>query len=109
MYLIVGGKFQGKFEFAKKQYGVKENDENLFLNLEKFVWEYMENAKSHIEEFCKKHKNAVIICDEVGCGLISMDKKTREYCNYVGEISMFLAEKADEVYYVTMGFGRKLK
>jgi len=51
----------------------------------------------------------IIICDELGCGIIPLDASDRQYREDVGRIMCSLAEKAGHVYRVICGIGQKLK
>jgi len=51
----------------------------------------------------------VIITDEIGSGIIPMDKKLQEYRELHGRLCCSLAGKAQEVYRVTCGIGTRIK
>ena len=53
--------------------------------------------------------NRIIICDEIGCGLVPVDAFEREYREAAGRICTVLAEHADEVYRVVCGIGMRIK
>jgi len=45
----------------------------------------------------------------VGCGVVPVDKREREYREYTGRLMTELAEDADEVVQVLCGLGRRIK
>ena len=61
---------------------------------------------SAVTEQAKKFK--VIISDEVGCGVIPLDKFDREWRECVGRELCGLAADADEVWRVNCGIGQRI-
>lgn len=57
------------------------------------------------------HKNPrlIIICNEVGCGLVPIEKAERKYRDIVGRFCIRLAEEAAEVHRVVCGIGSRIK
>ena len=51
----------------------------------------------------------MIICDEVGCGVVPLDRDERAWRELVGRICCELAEQAAAVYRVCCGLGAQLK
>ncbi len=51
----------------------------------------------------------IIICNELGCGVVPIDKELRNKRDLVGKLCIQLASKADEVYRVYAGIGVKIK
>lgn len=52
---------------------------------------------------------AVVICNEVGCGVVPMDRRERERREAVGRLCCTLAARAQEVYRVSCGLAMRLK
>ncbi|NDL68351.1 bifunctional adenosylcobinamide kinase/adenosylcobinamide-phosphate guanylyltransferase [Anaerotalea alkaliphila] len=126
MILIIGGFHQGKRRFAGKLTGLGETDtvngefcdpENLFekkmiYNLHSFVKRLIDRGidplaffKKHINEI--RHK--VIITDEIGLGIVPIDKGERHWREMTGRVCCFLAEESGEVYRVYAGIPSKIK
>lgn len=51
----------------------------------------------------------VVTCDEVGCGVIPLDKADRQWRDAVGQLCTALAAQADLVVFVTCGLPQVLK
>ncbi len=62
-----------------------------------------------IERLRAENTQAIIICDEVGCGVVPIDKREREYRELTGRIMTELAKTADEVIRVFCGIGGRIK
>lgn len=59
--------------------------------------------------FAEAHPDCVIICDEIGNGIVPIDGFEREYRERTGRTLVKLAEKAEEVIRVICGMGQKIK
>ena len=66
-------------------------------------------ARSFAKAFIQKHPNAVVVCDEVGMGIVPMEPKERLFRESVGRVVCLLAQYADTVVRVTCGIGIKIK
>ncbi|MFI3325633.1 MAG: bifunctional adenosylcobinamide kinase/adenosylcobinamide-phosphate guanylyltransferase [Clostridia bacterium] len=105
MIFITGGKSQGKTEFAKSfKLNLTDNLEDLIKN-----WlEENKNIEEKINELFIDEKS-VIVCLEVGCGIVPLDKQERIYREVVGRTACLVAKKADEVYRLNCGIAQKIK
>ncbi|MDD7408765.1 MAG: bifunctional adenosylcobinamide kinase/adenosylcobinamide-phosphate guanylyltransferase [Anaerovoracaceae bacterium] len=119
MEFITGGAFQGKLEYALKKYGPDVSSADaaaasadrlaackIVYNLQDYIREHQLDGACFLPEF---REDAVIICDEVGSGVIPMEKEEREYREAVGRACCALAEKADSVTVVRYGIARRIK
>ncbi len=68
-----------------------------------------DKAAALIEELIAKNPSAVIICNEVGYGIVPMDKTDRIYRETVGRCLCRLAEYSTSVERIVCGLGMKLK
>ena len=59
--------------------------------------------------FIENHPDCVIICDEIGNGIVPMDPFERTYRENTGRLLIELAKKAEEVERVICGIGQKIK
>lgn len=111
LILIVGGFAQGKYEYAKSQYP----DKNIFDKFHLWVREQLllektkEQILSEIEAYLQDNNEAVIICDEIGNGIVPMGKFDRDYRDILGSITQYLAGKASTVERVVCGLAQRLK
>lgn len=125
MKFIVGGAFQGKLDYAAKEYKVNKCDiikgEELTENMNvegKCLTEYhlfikkmlLENKDplSITEQIIEKNPN-IIIMNEIGSGIIPMEKQDRIWREQVGRVGCYLAENAETMERVICGIAVKLK
>ncbi len=130
MRLIIGGYAQGKLDYAVKKYNVSEK--NIFdydlptkeeleaslgsvilINtLHRWIKKRIKEGKRPEEEissFVKKNPDCIIICDEIGNGIVPMDAFERVYRERTGRILISLAAEADEVERIICGVPQKIK
>lgn len=132
MKLVIGGRAQGKLNYVL-QHMTDENyqiydgvfpDEGELFNLTKknewlivnhfHKWVNKElkenrNPEEEMEAFLKKGVRFVIICDEIGNGIVPVDAFERDYRERTGRMLITLASQADEVVRVICGIGQKIK
>ena len=127
MKLIIGGYAQGKLDYVLSKYHLRENvvwdsvlpnnatiqDKPVIVNhFHQWVKQYILDGGCPEEEilsFLDNYKNCIIICDEIGNGIVPLDKFEREYRERVGRILIELAKRAEEVERVLCGIGQKIK
>ena len=68
-----------------------------------------EEPEADVMEFVEKHPEAILICDEIGNGIVPVDAFERTYREQTGRILIRLAQKADEVVRVLCGIGQRIK
>ena len=125
MYLIFGGAYQGKKEYAKEQYGL--DDADFFIchedkeidfhfkavcNLEKFVLHCLrkgEEAKDVLEKHRKDWKSCIMICTDISSGIVPYDKEQRAWREMTGRTMVYLGKEAEEVTRIFCGLPQKLK
>ena len=69
----------------------------------------LSKAENLLERWLAGHPDGIVICDEVGCGVVPMDREDRSWRERVGRTCCRLAERASAVYRVTCGLGVRLK
>ena len=131
MILIIGGFAQGKLHFVKQRYVHCEDgrevtvlDGTLALpagtgagqmivnHLHRYIREQLRQGtdpEAMIENFGKEHPDCILICDEIGNGIVPMEAEERIYRERTGRILEQLAAQADEVVRVVCGIGQKIK
>lgn len=115
MILIIGGAYQGKTEYA-------ENLGNKYKIINRYhlrVKEQLMTGQNPIDEAERLMNNAdnceesgselIIISDEVGYGLVPVDKLEREYREQSGRVNCYFADKARQVIRVVCGIGTRIK
>ena len=136
MVLVIGGMCQGKHDFCRSEFPdaevIEHYEENIREELkegkdpvseaEKWLDEIsavmeMNGTDSAIhlsmdtENRFKEQlpRELVIIMNEVGSGVVPMDKDEREWREAVGRVSCLFAKKADKVYRLLAGIPQRLK
>ena len=135
MIFITGGRAQGKSAFARENYGenailtdglqdiikgwlacLPENYIDDMIN--KGIADKDEAAAdilsrafmvNVLNDMIKIKDDAVIICDEVGCGIVPMDRAERLYRDVTGRVCCDIAARADMVIRVHCGIGVRIK
>lgn len=125
MILIFGGAYQGKLDFAKKTFGIA--DEQVFVcaegsgvdqgakvlcGLEK-AFLHLVKQRVNITDVLMAHrddlKDKIIIINDISQGIVPLDKDLRAWREATGRAMLYLAEEADQVYRVFCGIGQKIK
>ena len=129
MKLIIGGYAQGKLNYAVTKYNVAEDhifeivlptSEELekltgtiiVSSLHKWIRKRIKEGgrpEEEISSFVKKNPDCIIICDEIGNGIVPMDPFERVYRERTGRILVKLAKDAEEVERVVCGIAQKIK
>ena len=129
MKLIIGGYAQGKLNYAVTKYNVAEDHvfesvlpsseeaeklEGIVIvsSLHKWIKKRIKEGgrpEEEISAFVKKNANVIIICDEIGNGIVPMDPFERVYRERTGRILVKLAKDAEEVERVVCGIAQKIK
>lgn len=121
MILIIGGVFQGKTEYAKENY---ENARERIFYLNGWARGRFDEAAADdgtvhdgavskaleiLKRKISEQPDIIIITDEIGRGVVPVERKEREFREFTGRLQISLAKNADEVIRVTCGIGQKLK
>ncbi len=61
------------------------------------------------EELLRRNPDAVILCDEIGLGIVPMDKRERLWREAVGRCCQRIAAQAQQVIRVVCGLSQVLK
>lgn len=126
MKLIIGGAFQGKSAAAKEMFpGMDWCDgrtcgmEDIFtcggiFHLEAYIRRRLKEpsdmeAEVFVNLLEERNPQAVLVSDEVGCGLVPVDAFDRKYRELTGRVCTCIAERADTVIRVVCGIPTVLK
>lgn len=132
MILVIGGSNQGKLAWVKERYGFTD-EEIAFgkmldvqpgkpLNLEgckamyglhKVMLQTVEwsdaDRKALVDQLLHLPEDFVVICKEIGLGLVPVEQAGREYRETVGRACCDLAAASSEVWRVFCGLGQQIK
>ena len=124
MRMFIGGAFQGKMEYAQKEYpgirwvdGAACSEEELLqcegvyhfhLYIRKSMEKY-EEMRLFADRIIRENPQIVIITDEIGYGLVPIDAFERRYREETGRICTRLAAFSERVDRVVCGIGLPIK
>jgi len=126
MWLITGGAFQGKMDYALSQTGIQAEkvidgatcevfellDKPLVNHFHLWIYRMLQEGKDineALNQILQKNPNIVIVVDELGCGIVPIEAFDRNYREITGRVCCLLAENAKEVHRVICGLGMVLK
>ena len=106
MILVIGGQGAGKGAFVRDVLGVPGTGPD-GGELEKVVWALEErDPLPSFNELCQAE---VVVCQEVGCGVVPMDSSERRRREEIGRLCCRLAQVAQAVYRLSCGIPMRLK
>lgn len=70
---------------------------------------YVNKTLEYLSTMIERNPDLIFICDEVGNGIIPLEKSERDYRECVGRVLCVLAEKAERVERVHCGISQKIK
>lgn len=122
MKLIIGGAGQGKLLYTMRKYGISQQnvakkfstacEKPVFDTFQQAVRNALQEGKSpekELERVILANPEVIIICDEVGCGVVPVQREERIWRETVGRLCCRIAEQADSVERVFCGISMKLK
>ena len=124
MELYFGGAYQGKLDYVLKKKGNlkvadgRDCDEkrlqsadvvnHLHLLIQRRI-AAGESTDTLIDELYAVNPQMILICDEVGSGIVPIDAFEREFREKNGRVNCYLAGQAEQVIRVTAGIGTRIK
>lgn len=114
MIFVIGGISSGKRDYVKKAYGFTNadiadahlDDRPVLYNLQNLIAGKPEAVQTLAPLLLNKQ---VVICNEVGSGVVPIDKTERATREATGRICVELAEKADKVIRIVCGIPTVIK
>lgn len=126
MELIIGGAYNSKLNFALKYYNLKQDDfqngaecslddafnkkgiYNLHLLIRRFIISGIDDYNKIAEKILSSNIE-IIICTEVGNGVVPVDKIDNQMREYVGRILCLLSDKSARVIRIYYGIPSVIK
>lgn len=108
MILIIGGSHQGKASFARQLAG---EEDGLVLNYHRILRRAFLEGRDTEEEtraLIRRHP-AVVTMDEVGCGIVPLEREERDFREAAGRAGQMLAREAAVVYRMICGIPSRIK
>ena len=126
MEMIIGGAFQGKKEYAKFRFELKDEDmtDGALASFEEIfqcrcMYHFHEWVKKGLKEnwdfqgledrLLASNPRILLITNELGCGVVPIDAFDRNYRETTGRICTRIAAKSNQVIRVVCGIGTVIK
>lgn len=126
MKLIIGGAFQGKKEYVKKQFSLSEEQmtdgkdagyEDIFhctclYHFHEWVKKGLEqgwNFENLAEKILERNPDLIVVSNELGYGVVPVNAFDRKYREGTGRLCTQLASKSRQVIRVVCGLGTVIK
>ena len=114
MMLVIGGYAAGKRTYVKETYGYTDNDladgilndKPVVYNLQDLIKEDHGGIEALLPELLEKK---IVICNEVGSGIIPMSRQERDLREATGRLCILLAKEAEQVIRIVCGLPVILK
>ena len=108
MKLYIGGAYQGQNELAQAENPGVE----IFLDFHETIRAAVnegEDPRMFAQRFCKEHPDGVIAANEVGAGVVPIQKEDRLFREAVGRALCVIAQEAEQVTRCVCGIGVRIK
>ena len=114
MILIIGGVYQGKLEYSLNRFGLNKEDvyfcdmkditiptnKKIIYELEKWIFALVSsgcNVAEKITNLIEQNLSTIIICNDISCGVVPIDKELRIWREEVGRATGTIAQNSTEV------------
>ncbi|MBO5523987.1 MAG: bifunctional adenosylcobinamide kinase/adenosylcobinamide-phosphate guanylyltransferase [Roseburia sp.] len=126
MHLIIGGYAQGKLSYIKSKYNIPDTEichgdtedfetcpgkkvyDKLHLYLKRKM-QQQADIPALMEQFLQDNPSCILICDEIGNGIVPVLDTERAYREQVGRMLCMAAEQAESVERIICGISQKIK
>lgn len=124
MKLIIGGAYQGKLDFAKNAFQLKNSDvytcdgetvdysARCIDKLEEFTFACVASGKEPLDIFRahqEQWQDSILICQDIFCGVVPFDAQQREWRQATGRLCQYLSREAEQVSRIFCGLEQRLK
>lgn len=124
MILITGGCFQGKTSYACEAFGIKREEAadgadcpmemlyrtRLLYHFHEYIRRLMKDGQEFsLERLKRENPGVVLVTNELGYGVVPVDRFDREYREKTGRICCQIAKEAVQVHRVVCGIGMVIK
>jgi len=131
MILIFGGAYQGKLDYALEKYGAGENsvyrcgienidtpqNKKIIYEIDKWILALIqagyrgEKLQEELRRFKESviNSDAVIICNDISCGVVPVDPNLRLWRETVGRLLAELSKKSKEAVRLFCGIPMRIK
>jgi len=126
MVLIFGGAYQGKLDYAMKRFGLSKEDvffcddtevavptgKKIVYEIDKWILALVKankNIEEDINHFTERNPDAIVIANDISCGIVPVDRFTRQWREETGRAVGKIAQHSDEVARLFCGIPTKIK
>ena len=124
MILVTGGCFQGKTDYACETFHIAKEEAadgmdcpmeaiyetKLLYHFHEYIRRLMkEEQELSVEELLQKNPDLILVTNELGYGVVPVDRFDREYREKTGRVCCEIAKQATEVHRVICGIGTVIK
>lgn len=105
LIMIIGGQGEDKLGYCKKNFEFDRLSviEDLHIHLREM---FLKDENAFIDKLASKD---IIIADEIGYGIVPIEKEQRQFRDYYGSICTELAKRADRVIRIVCGIEQLIK
>jgi len=126
MILIFGGAYQGKLDYATERFNLSGEEiyrcsryseimplgRKLVYELDKWIYAMLEagdTTDGAVKQFIEANKDAIVICNDISCGIVPVDPLERAWREAVGRAMAAMARESDEVVRLFCGIATVIK
>ena len=125
MFLIFGGAYQGKLDYALERFNLTENDvykcgetdgppenKKIIYEIDKWILDLVKadiDIEKAVRQFIEINPDAIVICTDISCGVVPVDPVMRKWREAVGWMLTMLSRKSDEVVRLFCGIPTRVK
>lgn len=124
MILVTGGCFQGKTVYACDTFKIPMEEAadgavcpqealyrvKLLYHFHEYIRRLLESGQEFsLERLKRENPEIILVTNELGCGVVPIDKFDRDYREKTGRICCCIAKEAKEVHRVVCGLGTVIR
>ncbi|MBS6396132.1 MAG: bifunctional adenosylcobinamide kinase/adenosylcobinamide-phosphate guanylyltransferase [Clostridiales bacterium] len=124
MILVTGGCFQGKTAYACERFGIDRGEAvdgavcpledlyhvRLLYHFHEYIRRLMEAEQElSVPELLRRNPGIVLVTNELGYGVVPVDRFDRAYREKTGRVCCEIAKEAAKVHRVVCGMGTVIK
>ncbi len=126
MVLIIGGSYQGKLDFARKRFGLADDDIQ-FCDESTEALDFSRHCVAYVDRFALNriragaepaealgadpglYRDVIFIANDISGGIVPMEPSLRAWREACGRMNLKLAGEADEVWRLFCGISQRVK
>ena len=126
MILIFGGAYQGKLAYALERFNTTESDvytcgdddttmpknKKIIYRIDKWILALTKSdmdTGEAVRQCIENNRDAVVICDDISCGLVPTDPLLRKWREATGRSMAMMSHASDEVVRLFCGIPTRIK